>query len=186
MLLGLGSALLASVLGFLLSALTRDKSSILYAKILPMLPLAISSVVLAYGWSSLLGRPSLFAVAAIQAIASYPFIARSIQGAIGGADEKYAQAALTLGSGKLGAALRVRLPLALPALLSGFAFAFAVSAGDANALIMAPVPGAETLATYLYRLAGSYRYNEACAVAVILGFLTGSVFFLKDANDGAA
>ena len=76
--------------------------------------------------------------------------------------------------------------MAAPSIASGFALAFAMSAGDANAIIAAPVSGFETLALLLYRLAGSYRLNEACAAAVVLAAGTGFVFFWKDARDGLA
>jgi len=184
--LGLASAALAAALGFAFSIALKNCPSAFLSSVLPMAPLAVSSVVLAYGWSELLGGSSVLAIAAVQAVSAYPFILRSIQGSIGLSDERYAQAALTLGSSRLGAALKIRLPLALPALLSGFAFAFAISAGDANALIVAPVRGFDTLALLLYRLAGSYRFNEACAAAVILGLATALVFFLKDARDAVA
>ena len=183
--LGLASAGLASIAGFMFSIGLKNHRSPLLSRVLPMLPLAVSGIVLAYGWSRILGGGSALAVVSVQAVSAYPFILRAIQGSIGISDEKYAEAALTLGSSRLGAILRIRLPLALPALLSGFAFAFAISAGDANALIIAPVAGLETLALYLFRLAGSYRFNEACAAAVVLAVITGFVFFMKDSYDGS-
>ncbi len=187
-LIGVASALLASAAGFIFSiraktVSSRAEASIFYARIIPMLPLAVSGIVLAYGWTRLIGSSSFLVIAAVQAVSTYPFVMRGIQGALGNADEKYADAARTLGSSSLGVILRVRLPLALPSLLSGFAFAFAISAGDANAIIIAPVPGMDTMAGYLYRLAGSYRFNEACAVAVVLGVLSASMFFMKDIRD---
>jgi thiamine transport system permease protein len=186
LLLGLGSAALASITGFTLTLGLRRTGSPFMSKVLPLLPLAVSSVVLAYGWSTALGSASVFALAAVQAVAAYPFALRAIQSSVGVSDNRYAEAARTLGSSRLGATLKVRLPIAAPALGSGFALAFAMSAGDANALIAAPVSGFETLSLYLYRLAGAYRFDEACAAAVILAVLTGFVFFLKDARDGLA
>jgi thiamine transport system permease protein len=184
--LGLASAALASAAGFLFALRLRNRKSPLLSKVVPMLPLAVSGIVLAYGWSRILGGGTALAVVSVQAVSAYPFIMRAIQGSIGVSGERYAEAALTLGSSRLGAIMRIRLPLALPALLSGFAFAFAVSAGDANALIIAPVAGLETLALHLFRLAGSYRFNEACAAAVVLAILTGFVFFMKDSYDGSS
>jgi thiamine transport system permease protein len=184
--LGLASATLASIAGFMFSVGLKNHRSPLLSRVLPMLPLAVSGIVLAYGWSRILGGGSALAVVSVQAVSSYPFILRAIQGSIGVSDERYAEAAQTLGSSRLGAILRIRLPLAFPALMSGFAFAFAISAGDANALIIAPVPGLETLALYLFRLAGSYRFNEACATAVVLAAITGFVFFIKDSHDGSS
>jgi thiamine transport system permease protein len=184
--LGLASASLASAAGFMFAIGLKNHSSPLLARVLPMLPLAVSGIVLAYGWSRLLGGGSALAVVSVQAVSSYPFILRAIQSSVGKSDEHYAEAAQTLGSTRLGAIMRIRLPLALPSLLSGFAFAFAISAGDANALIIAPVAGLETLALSLFRLAGSYRFNEACATAVLLAVITGFVFFLKDSYNGSA
>jgi len=183
-LLGLSSAALAAATGFALSVgLKRSRSGVV-SKLLPLLPLGVSSVVLAYGWNAAIGRPSVLAIAMVQAVSAYPFALRAIQSSVGLSDERYAEAARSLGSSRLGATLRVRLPMAAPSIASGFALAFAMSAGDANAMIAAPVGGFETLALLLYRLAGAYRLDEACAAAVILALATGSIFFLKDARDG--
>lgn len=184
--LGLASASLASAAGFLFALGLGNHRSPLLSRVLPMLPLAVSGIVLSYGWSRILGGGSTLAVVSVQAVSSYPFILRAIQGSIGVSNERYAEAAQTLGSSRLGAILRIQMPLALPSLLSGFAFAFAISAGDANALIIAPVAGLETLALHLFRLAGSYRFNEACAAAVVLASITGFVFFMKDSYDGSS
>jgi thiamine transport system permease protein len=181
--LGLLCAALASAAGFALSVGLKRSRSPFLSKTLPLLPLGVSGVVLAYGWSAALGRASALAIAAVQAVSAYPFALRAIQSSVGQSDERYVEAAHSLGSSRLGAALRVRLPMAAPSIASGFAFAFAMSAGDANALIAAPVAGFETLALLLYRLAGSYRLNEACAAAVILAIGTGFIFFVKDASD---
>ncbi|PKL26631.1 MAG: iron ABC transporter permease [Spirochaetae bacterium HGW-Spirochaetae-3] len=183
-LLGLSSAALAAATGFALSVgLKRTRSGIV-SRLLPLLPLGVSSVVLAYGWNAAIGRPSVLAIAMVQAVSAYPFALRAIQSSVGLSDERYAEAARSLGSSRLGATLRVRLPMAAPSIASGFALAFAMSAGDANAMIAAPVSGFETLALLLFRLAGAYRLDEACAAAVILALATGSIFFLKDARDG--
>ncbi len=182
--LGLGSALIASIAGFALSVGLKRTRSPFLSRVLPLLPLGVSSVVLAYGWSMALGHPSVVSLAMIQAVSAYPFALRAIQSSVGLADERFVEAGRTLGSSRLGSTFRVRLPLAAPSVLSGFALAFAMSAGDANAIIAAPVGGFDTVALMLYRLAGAYRFDEACAAAVILALFTGFVFFLKDARDG--
>jgi thiamine transport system permease protein len=186
MVLGLSSATIAAATGFVFSVGLKRTRSTLASKVLPLLPLGVSSVVLAYGWNAALGRPSVFALAAVQAVTAYPFVLRAIQSSVGLSDERYVEAARMLGSSRLGSTLRVRLPMAVPALASGFALAFAMSAGDANAIIAAPVGGFETIALMLYRLAGAYRLNEACAAAVVLAVVTGFIFFMKDVRDGIA
>ena len=185
LLLGLLCATLAGLVGFGLHLAVRRSRATTLTKVLPMLPLAISGVVLSYGWTSLLQGSSLLVIALVQTVSVYPFIFKAIQSSLGKADERYSQAAQTLGSSRWTAALRVSLPLALPALLSGMAFAFAISAGDATAQIVAPVSGFETMASYLYRLAGSYRFSTACAVAVLLSILTGLIFLIKDYSHDA-
>lgn len=185
-LLGVSSASLAVITGFGMSVALKRSSSSIVARVIPLLPLGVSSVVLAYGWSAALGSPSVFGIAAVQAVSAYPFALRAIQSSVGLSDERFVETAQTLGSSRLGAVMRVRLPMAAPALGSGFALAFAMSAGDANAIIAAPVSGFETLASMLYKLAGAYRFNEACAVAVLLALTTGFVFFMRDAQHGLA
>lgn len=185
-LLGLGSAAAAVTLGFSLALALRRLKSKVIAKVLPLLPLAVSGVVMAYGWSSVLGRSTVAALALVQAVSSFPFALKAVQSAVGAAAERPVEAALTLGASELRAALTVRLPMAARSLGSGFALAFAMSAGDANAVIAAPVAGFDTLASYVYRLAGSYRFDEACAAAVVLALLSGFVFFAKEGADGPA
>jgi thiamine transport system permease protein len=181
--LGLSSAMLAAITGFIFSVKLKKSGSTFISQVLPLLPLGVSSVVLAYGWSSVLGKSSVLGIVAVQAVSAYPFSLRAIQSSVGVSDERYVELARMLGSSRVGAILRIRLPMAAPALASGFALAFAMSAGDANAIIAAPVSGFETLASMLYRLAGAYRFNEACAVAVLLALATSFIFFMKDARD---
>ncbi|MDX9897669.1 MAG: iron ABC transporter permease [Spirochaetia bacterium] len=186
LMLGLLSATIAVIAGFVLSIGLKRVRSPFLSRVLPLLPLGVSSVVLAYGWNSAIGRSTILALAMVQAVSAYPFALRAIQSTVGLSYQSYVEAARSLGSSSLGATLRVRVPMAAPSILSGFALAFAMSAGDANAIIAAPVNGFETLSLLLYRLAGSYRFNEACAAAVILAVLTGFIFALKDARDGIA
>lgn len=189
-LLGTASALIATLTGFMLTLGLKKSRSVFLAKTLPLIPLGVSSVVLAYGWSIvqnfLPGRASVLTLAAIQAVSAYPFVYKAVQSSVGLSDERYAEAARTLGSTRLGVLLRIHLPMALPSLASGFALAFAMSAGDANAIIVMPVRGFETLSLFLYRLAGAYRLNEACAAAVLLALASGFIFLLKDARNGFA
>lgn len=184
--LGLASAAAAVSLGFALSLAIRRLRSRIVSKILPLLPLAVSGVVMAYGWSSVLGRSTIAAIVLVQAVSSFPFALKAVQSAVGAAADKPVEAALTLGASRARAALTVRLPMAAGPLASGFALAFAMSSGDANAVIVAPIAGFDTLASYVYWLAGSYRFDEACAAAVVLAVLAGFVFFAREGADGPA
>lgn len=184
LLLGLASAGLASIVGFVFSVTLKNSKSVFLSRVLPLLPLGVSSVVLAFGWSSLIDGFSVFALVAIHSFSSWPFVYRAIHSGLGKSARAYEKAAISLGSTSLGVIFRVYLPLSMPSIASGFALAFAMSAGDANAVIAAPGGGFSTLGLYIYRLAGAYRFNEACAVASILFIMSVLVFMLKEPSHG--
>lgn len=184
--LGLSSAALATTTGFAFSVWMKRRAGTALASILPLLPLGVSGVVLAYGWQQVTGTGSFLGLVLVQAVSTYPFTLRAVESAVGMADNRYADAARTLGSSSLEATMRIRLPMALPSVMTGFAMSFAMSAGDATAIIAAPVPGFETLAMLLFRLAGSYRFGEACAAATVLAVLAGTVFLMKGPRDAIA
>ncbi|MBP5696324.1 MAG: iron ABC transporter permease, partial [Treponema sp.] len=49
---------------------------------------------------------------------------------------------------------------------------FAVSLGDATLPLVLAIPNFSTLALYTYRLAGAFRFNQACACAVLMIILS--------------
>jgi thiamine transport system permease protein len=100
--------------------------------------------------------------------------------------QKVFDAAKLLSPSPLQAVFRVYLPLCFKGCLTGGAFAFAISAGDASLPLMLSVRGFETLPLFLFRLAGSYRFAEAAACGVILAVITGFIFFLRDSSSGTA
>ena len=75
--------------------------------------------------------------------------------------------------------IRVLLPISKKGLISAFGFCFAVSAGDTTLPLVLAIPKLDTLSLFTYRLAGSYRFNEACAAGVILGLLCALVFIIS-------
>lgn len=151
------------------------------------LPLAVSPAVIALGWTRVIpgrGGVSLFAVALIQAAGAWPLAWRSAHAAFSKIQGNVLDAAATLGSSTADRARRVDLPLAARGIASAAAFAFALSVGDAGSLILASSGGAPPLALLMYRLAGSYRFNEACAAGVIMALLGSLAFaFREEASD---
>ena len=57
---------------------------------------------------------------------------------------------------------------------------FAISAGDASLPMILNLPRFQNLAVLLFDYAGSYRFTESSAVAVVLTLITSCVFFLQD------
>jgi len=76
--------------------------------------------------------------------------------------------------------MTIELRTILPSVAAAAAFAFSITAGDINVPLMLGMGEVETLPLLLYRLTAAYRFNEACAAGLILGIMTGFVFFLKE------
>lgn len=183
LLIGFLVAFIASLTGFSISALFRLKKSVSLERLLSMLPLAVSGLVIGFGYSLFFGEGSPLLIALAQSATAYPFVLRSVGAVLDDMGKGINDAAALLGATRAETALRIQLPIALPALLSGSAFAFAISAGDVNTILMLPARGVQTLSLLLYRLTGSYRFGEASACAVIIFLLTGIVFFIRDEAD---
>ncbi len=146
----------------------------------PLLPLAVSPVMLGFGWTLLSPRGRWVALVVAQASLAWPFAWAQIQSALERVPAGIHEASLLLSSGPIDRFYRVLLPLSARGALSGAALVFAISAGDATLPLVLSVPGYENLALLLFRLAGSYRFSEACACAVTLSCVAGIAFFLQD------
>ena len=72
---------------------------------------------------------------------------------------------------------RILFPLCKRGLLSGFAFTAAISIGDATLPLTLSLNRFETLSLYTYRLAGAYRFPEACAAGSVL-IISGIILFV--------
>lgn len=149
---------------------------------LPLAPLAVSSVMLGFGWRLLVPRGSVWMLVCAGSALAWPFAWTQIRAAIDRIPPSVMDAALLLSKSPLEAHARVTLPLAAKGILSGAALVFAISAGDATLPLVLSIPKFENLPLMLYRLVGSYRFAEACACAVLLALLSGFVFFLQDSE----
>ncbi len=183
LLVGLAVSLLATAAA-LAFALYEERHGMRrsFMRALPLLPLAVSSVVLGFGWTYLVprGNPAVLIVA--QAAVSWPFAWTQIRTSLDRIPEEIIRAARLLSPHESDVSFRVLIPLARRGILSGAGFAFAISAGDATLPLVLSIPRFENLAQLLFRLSGSYRFTEASACAVLLALITGAVFFLQDAE----
>ena len=191
---GLAVALVSSC-GALFFALARSKrgfSGLLggqsLSRIIPMAPLAVSSVVLGFGWTLLVPRGNALVLVLAQSAMAWPFAWTQIQAALDRIPQSVLDSSMMLSPGRRDRSFRVLIPLSYRGILSGAGFAFAISAGDASLPLILSLSRFENLALMLYRLVGSYRFSEACACAVVLAALSGAVFFFagwRDKNQGA-
>lgn len=174
---GLLSVLLATVFT-VISHVADPLKKRLSLQILPLIPMAVSSVVLSYGLMRLFpGSSSPLQLIVAESLLYWPFAQQQINRAMDRIPKTVEQAALILSPRKFTHVFRVLLPLSRRGILSGFAFCMAMSVGDASIPLVLSLPRFDTLALYTYRLSGAYRFSEACASGFLL-LITGIALFL--------
>ncbi len=177
------AAVAATAFGLILAAVShygRGAGSSRRGGWLTALPLALSPALIASGWSSLLSQGGALVIVLAQTSIAWPFVARSVSAAFAALDRSRNEAARSLGATPVQASLRVDIALLAPSLASAAAFAFSITMGDANIPLILGLGKWETLPLLLYRLTSSYRFNEACAVGIVLALFTSIAFFLKE------
>jgi thiamine transport system permease protein len=103
---------------------------------------------------------------------TYPFIVRSISGAIEELDPTFEEAAKTLGARPLQVFRLVILPIVKSSILAGAIMVFTRSLDETGAT-MAVVPEAVTAPVYIVTLVGKHAYHEAalaCIVLIVLSY----------------
>ena len=145
--------LLAAVLGWLHALAARGG---LCLRALAFLPFVVSPVCVAFGllllypqWSA-----SLWLLLASYALLAYPFVARSLAGALDSLPAHWPQAARSLGARPWRVFYRVEWPLLRPAFRRGLAFAAATALGEFAVTLFLSRPEWLTLTTLIYQRLG--------------------------------
>jgi thiamine transport system permease protein len=176
----LAVAVISTLAGLFFALLEERRSARAFFRVVPLAPLAVSSVMLGFGWTILVPRGNVACLALAQSAIAWPFAWTQIRSSLDRIPRGVPEAASLLSPDGLDVDLRVRVPLAWKGILSGAGLVFAISAGDASLPLVLSLGRFENLALMLYRLVGSYRFAEACACAVVLALLSGFVFFLQE------
>jgi sulfate transport system permease protein len=122
----------------------------------------------AHGWK-VAYTPSGITVALV--FVSLPFLVRSVQPVLEQLEPDIEEAAATLGAGRLTTLYRVVLPTLWPAILSGFALAFARALGEYGSVIFIAgnMPMVSEIAPLLITAKlDQYDYAGATAIALVL------------------
>jgi sulfate transport system permease protein len=109
-----------------------------------------------------------------------PFVVRTLQPALEDLDADVEEAAASLGAGRLAAFRRVILPALVPALLTGFALAFARALGEYGSVVF--IAGNMPMKTEITSLLivtklEQYDYAGATAIAVVMLLASFAVLF---------
>ncbi len=177
---GTGAAFLSHRKKMILPGLTE---------LLLLLPMGISSIVTALGYLLISSRlrtgPFLSDLSVIMAhtFIALPFVYRSIATALGQMDRSLRESALIQGAGEWQTLLYIELPLLARSLVSGAIFAFALSMGEINAVLILAPPNRITIPIAVYRLIGSYNYPGACAMGTLLILISLAAFLIMNGLD---
>jgi thiamine transport system permease protein len=166
---------LATGLG-LAHALAARQSLVL--RTLVFLPFVVSPVMVAFGllllypqWTASFGL-----LVCAYALLAYPFVAKSLAGALDSMPVHLAQAARTLGATPWHVFWRVTLPTLRPALRRGMAFAAATAVGEFAVTLFLSRPEWATLTTLVYEHLGRPGMVNRDAAVVLSCLLMGLAF----------
>ncbi len=147
------------------------------------LPFVVSPVTVAFGL--LLLYPGLTAslplLLAAYALLAYPFVAKSLSAGLDSLPAHLGQAARTLGASPWRCFWRVTLPLLMPALRRGMAFAAATALGEFAVTLFLSRPEWATLTTLIYQRLGrpgQANLDAAMVLACVLMALALAAFLL--------
>lgn len=144
----------------------------------PMLPVAVSPVAAGVAIILVFGRGNVVSLVIVQTLLFWPFAYKQIISALDKIPVQVEESARLLSVRSADVAAHIYLPVCGRAFFSAFAFCFAMSAGDTTIPLVLSIPNFETLSLFTYRLAGAYRFNEACAAGMVLALLSAGVFVL--------
>ena len=182
------NTLYTGLLSSALSTLIALTVSILYAflpaknsllKTLPMLPMAVSSVVLGIGITYFIKSPTILSLILCQSFMYWPFAFRQISPSLDTIRKSTIDSSLILSKYKTDIVFNIMIPEVKKNILSSFGFCFALSAGDSTIPLLLSLRNFDTLSLFTYRLASSYKTNMSCASGLILSLLCMTVFLIS-------
>lgn len=142
------------------------------------LPLMISGVTLALGYSSVFGYGAspAFLVIVVQIVAAFPVAFRIWREAYAAIPPDLDWAARSLGAGRLRRILEVEVPLLRRSAVNAFVMAATISFADFTAVYVIGQGRLITVPVAIYRLIGHHSFAEALALGVLYLTFTGLVF----------
>ena len=174
------TGILCTVTAFFYALLLRffdPKEKHFVFRVIPIIPLALSSVVVGVIITMTVRRGTLVTLIIAQTFLYWPVAFRQIYSDLQKIPQSTIEAARILSRTPLDLISKIYFPVLKKALLRSAGFCFAISAGDSTLPLVLAIPHFDTLSLYTYRLAGTYKFNEACASGVVLGLLCGLIYW---------
>ncbi|MCR5217601.1 iron ABC transporter permease [Treponema sp.] len=141
-------------------------------KIIPLIPMAISSVatsvVILYILAKSPYQTSMLTLCFAQSFLYWPFAYKQIYSSAAKIPDEVIYSARLLSPGRLQFIREIFIPYTHRSIRGAFLFTFAISIGDASIPLVLAIPEYTSLSIFTYRLFG-YRFPAACASSVLLG-----------------
>ncbi len=192
--IGIGVMILATILAVLLNhglnyetsykgtpKLTLRQS---LGGILIILPLAVSSITLAFSLYSLYSLTPIYknvniAIIIAQTLVAFPFANRIIAATRATIDPTVINVARSLGASRFKTFMRIELPLMLPGIIVAGLFSFAISIGEFGATYFLSRPNFATIPVGIYRIITRiWAVRPAAALSAILIIVTVISFMI--------
>lgn len=180
LIIGIGTTILASILGTVAALGLRGKSvSLLFSffRTVFLLPMVVPAVVLGVGMQLMFAQYGLantyMGVIVAHTVIAIPFVVINVTAALQGIDRRLENAAASLGAAPWMVLRQVTLPLATPGIVTGAVFAFATSLDEVVLTLFVAGPNQRTVARQMF---STIRENisPAIAAAAFL-FIVGTI-----------
>lgn len=174
LLIGISSTCAATLLGTMAALGLRGKRLpfALTIKTVFLLPMVVPAVVLGVGMQIVFGRigvaSTFTGVIAAHTVLALPFVLLNVSGALAAIPSSLERAASSLGAKPVNVFFRVVLPLAMPGIASGAAFAFATSLDEVVITLFVAGPNQWTLALQMFSGLRENITPEVTAAASLL------------------
>ena len=192
-----GTLALAMPMGVLIAVVsTREFVGNRVTEAVLMAPLAVSGIVVGLGLlQGLVFGTTVFGhrltatgpvvIVAAHSVAAYPFVTRNVVPMLRSVDQHLLESARSLGASRYRAFADVEVPLVIPGLLAGAAFAFAISVGEFDStVILAEGSASYTMPVAVERYLGNRTLGPATAMGTVLLFVTAVSFVVIDRMGG--
>jgi thiamine transport system permease protein len=197
LLFGAGTLALSVPMGLVLAlASLREGVAARLVGVAAMAPFAVSGVVVGLGmlqglvfgvdvFGTRLAVGGPVAIVAAHAVGAYPFVVRNVAPLLGGLDRRLVESARALGATRVRALVDIEVPLVMPGIAAGAAFAFAISVGEFDStVILAEGSNAYTMPVAVERFLTDRTLGPATAMGSVLLVVTAASFVVIDRVGG--
>lgn len=151
--------------------------------IIIILPLAVSSITLAFSLYSLYHSTPIYdnitlAIIITQTLIAFPFANRIIAATRANIDPTIINVARSLGASRFKTFLKIELPILLPGIIVAGLFSFAISIGEFGATYFLARSNFATIPVGIYRLIGTRHIGAAYSFSAILMIITVVSFMI--------